>query len=64
MTVTDEFPQAARTAGIRILVEGERLRPSLDELLSLADYVTMSASFPKVLRSSDCTRVISYLMHY
>ena len=31
-----------------MLVEGERLRPRLDHLLSLANYVTMSASFPKV----------------
>jgi hypothetical protein len=42
--------QAARAAGVPVLAEGERLRPCLDELLALADYVTMSASFPKVRR--------------
>ena len=31
-----------------MLVEGERLRPNLDSLLKLADYVTMSAKFPQV----------------
>eukprot|EP00884_Botryococcus_braunii_P008294 jgi/Botrbrau1/17466/Bobra.0054s0053.1 len=39
--------QAARKANIPVLVEGERLRPGLDQLLEEADYVSTSARFPK-----------------
>ncbi|KAK9845779.1 hypothetical protein WJX81_002155 [Elliptochloris bilobata] len=39
--------EAARERGIPVLVEGERLRPGLDELLATADYVTTSAQFPQ-----------------
>ena len=39
---------AARERGIPIIVEGERLRPGLDDLLAGADYVTTSAKFPQV----------------
>lgn len=34
--------------GVPVLVEGERLRPGLDELLAEADYVVTSAHFPQV----------------
>lgn len=37
---------AARAAGVPILVEAERLRPRLEELLALADFVVTSAHFP------------------
>jgi sugar/nucleoside kinase (ribokinase family) len=40
--------QAARQAGIPVLVEGERLRPGLMDLLQQADYVVTSAHFPQV----------------
>lgn len=36
----------AKALGIPLLVEAERLRPKLDELLLMADYVTTSAHFP------------------
>lgn len=36
------------SAGVPVLVEGERLRPVLDELLQYADYVVTSAHFPQV----------------
>lgn len=39
---------AARAAGVPVLVEGERLRPGLQDLLALADYVVTSAHFPQV----------------
>lgn len=39
--------RAARTAGIAVLVEGERLRPGLEQLLHEADYVVTSAHFPQ-----------------
>lgn len=38
--------QEARARGIPILVEGERLRDGLDDLLELADYVITSEAFP------------------
>ena len=38
---------AARTAGVPVLVEAERLRPNLEELLMLADYVVTSKHFPQ-----------------
>lgn len=38
--------QAARAAGIPVLVEAERLRPGLELLLAEADYVVSSAHFP------------------
>jgi sugar/nucleoside kinase (ribokinase family) len=37
----------AREANIPVLVEGERLRESLDELLRLGDYVCTSAGYPR-----------------
>ena len=40
--------QAARRKQIPILVEAERLRPGLNDLLAHADYVITSASFPQV----------------
>ena len=39
--------QAARARGIPVLVEAERLRPGLNELLAQADLVVTSASFPQ-----------------
>lgn len=39
--------RAARAAGIAVLVEGERLRPGLEQLLQEADYVVTSAHFPQ-----------------
>ena len=36
-----------RERGIPILVEAERLRPCLNRLLELADYVVTSAHFPE-----------------
>ena len=54
---------AARERDIPTIVEGERLRPGLDDLLAGADYVTTSAKFPQVRRvleltvSGDCSRV-------
>ena len=36
----------ARRRGIPVLVEGERLRPGLEDLLQEADYVVTSAHFP------------------
>jgi sugar/nucleoside kinase (ribokinase family) len=39
--------QAARKKGIPVLVEGERPRPGLDDLLAQADVVCTSAHFPK-----------------
>lgn len=40
--------KAARAAGVPVLVEGERLRPGLQDLLAQADYVVTSAHFPQV----------------
>ena len=40
--------QAARSRRIPILVEAERLRPGLNDLLAQADYVITSATFPQV----------------
>lgn len=37
----------ARSAGIPVLVEAERLRPNLELLLAEADYVVTSANFPQ-----------------
>lgn len=42
--------RAARAAGVPVLVEGERLRPGLQDLLAEADYVVTSAHFPQVGR--------------
>ncbi len=36
-------------------MEGERLRPGLDELLAEADYIVTSAHFPQVGRDSHGT---------
>ncbi len=40
--------RAARKRGIPVLVEAERLRPTLEALLQEADYVCTSAHFPQV----------------
>ena len=40
--------RAARQRGIPVLVEAERLRPTLETLLQEADYVCTSAHFPQV----------------
>lgn len=39
---------AARQKGVPVLVEAERVRPHLERLLPLADYVVTSAHFPEV----------------
>eukprot|EP00891_Asterochloris_glomerata_P004544 jgi/Astpho2/4544/e_gw1.00067.193.1_t len=39
--------RAARSAGVPVLVEAERLRPSLEQLLAEADFVCTSAHFPQ-----------------
>jgi len=41
--------KAARQRGVPVLVEAERLREGLDELLKEADYLCTSAHFPKVI---------------
>ena len=41
--------RAARAAGVPVMVEAERLRPGLDDLLGQADFVFTSAHFPQVL---------------
>jgi len=46
--------EAAAAAGVPILVEGERLRPGLDELLAHADAVTTSAAFPGAWTGLPC----------
>jgi hypothetical protein len=40
--------RSARAAGVAVLVEGERLRPGLQDLLQEADFVVTSAHFPQV----------------
>ncbi|GMH38663.1 hypothetical protein BSKO_06547 [Bryopsis sp. KO-2023] len=45
--------QEAKQRGIEILVEGERLRPNLDKLLGLADYVVTSAHFPQEMTGEE-----------
>ena len=42
-----KIAQAARSRGIPILVEAERLRPCLNDLLALANFVVTSAKFPQ-----------------
>lgn len=51
-----QVAKAARSAGIPILVEAERLRPGLNELLAHADYVVTSTRFPKVVSGSDVSQ--------
>eukprot|EP00878_Enallax_costatus_P034999 GHUV01038957.1.p1 GENE.GHUV01038957.1~~GHUV01038957.1.p1 ORF type:complete len:333 (+),score=19.32 GHUV01038957.1:577-1575(+) len=46
--------RAARSAGISVLVEGERLRPGLEQLLHEADYVVTSAHFPQEWSGEAC----------
>jgi len=38
--------RAAREAGVQVLVEAERIRPGLDDLLPLADFIVTSKHFP------------------
>ena len=45
---------AARKAGIPILVEAERLRPNLELLMAEADYIVMSANFPRDWTGEEC----------
>lgn len=42
------FPVQAVRKDIPILIDAERLREGLDDLLKLADYVVCSAKFPLV----------------
>ncbi|WIA37423.1 hypothetical protein OEZ86_014348 [Tetradesmus obliquus] len=46
--------RAARAAGVAVLVEGERLRPGLQELLQQADYVVTSTHFPQEWTGEQC----------
>lgn len=45
---------AARGQGVPVLVEAERLRPQLEELLQYADYVITSAHFPQKWTGEGC----------
>ena len=42
------FPVQAVRKNIPILIDAERPREGLDDLLNLADYVVCSAKFPRV----------------
>jgi sugar/nucleoside kinase (ribokinase family) len=44
----------ARSRNIPVLVEGERLRPGLEDLLQEADYVVTSAHFPSNWTGEEC----------
>lgn len=46
--------KAARNRGIPVLVEGERLRPGLEDLLQEADHVVTSAHFPSNWTGEEC----------
>lgn len=46
--------KAARSRGIPVLAEGERLRPGLEDLLQEADYVVTSAHFPSNWTGEEC----------
>ena len=58
--------QEARQQGIPVLVEGERPREYLEQLLPLADYVVTSTHFPyqvlfyHVGCSMLCTELVQY----
>ena len=52
--------RAARQKGVPVLVEAERLRPHLEDLLQEANYVCTSAHFPQV---STCLIAIQHNMH-
>ena len=43
-----KLAKAAREKRVPVLVEAERLRPTLEQLLQFADYVCTSAHFPQV----------------
>lgn len=43
-----DFPVQAVRKNVPILIDAERPREGLDDLLKLADYVVCSAKFPKV----------------
>ncbi len=45
-----------------MLVEAERLRPKLDELLMMADYVTSSAHFPHV-RGVETRHILLFIIN-
>jgi len=46
--------KAARSRGIPVLVEAERLRPGLEDLLQEADHVVTSAHFPSNWTGEEC----------
>jgi sugar/nucleoside kinase (ribokinase family) len=46
--------EEACSRGIPVLVEGERLRPGLEDLLQEADYVVTSAHFPSNWTGEEC----------
>ena len=48
---------AARQRGVPVLVEAERVRPHLEGLLPLADYVITSAHYPEVRDGSSILKV-------
>ena len=45
-----QLAKAARSRGVPVLVEAERVRPGLDELLQEADFICTSTAFPEVMR--------------
>ncbi|GAB4822038.1 hypothetical protein N2152v2_009084 [Parachlorella kessleri] len=49
-----QLAAAAKAAGVPILVEGERLRPHIEELLQYADYVVTSTHFPQEWTGEAC----------
>ncbi len=49
---------------IPILVEAERLRDRLPELLQRADFVTSSANYPRVRASGALASALSPLLGY
>ena len=51
----------ARRQGVPVLVEAERVRPQLEQLLPLADYVVTSAHFPEVGNFAECCLSISHI---
>lgn len=45
-----DIPEQATRRGIPILIDAERKREGLDDLLSLSSYAICSAKFPQVCR--------------
>lgn len=55
--------KAARQRGVPVLVEAERVREGLHELLQQADYLCTSAHFPKVqLRAATGNLVVNWVV--